>query len=153
MILPESGDYSIEIRKIGAAPLAASPLSVSVTGGPRKAPGHIYGGTYYRGDAEIEIEDLDGGKVRFNFAYLSGETAQTGEAAGVVALHGGVGVFRDRKCRLRLRFGTPGSGRLKVEEIEHLGCAFGASVSAAGEYRLCGKEAVEDEPPASEPDH
>ena len=150
MKLPESGDYTIRVTRTGAKALPAAELRVAITGVATSPAAAGYDGTYSRGDAEADIKTVARGKVAFHFTAVT-PNGHTGQAEGTVSLRKGVGVFKEGRCRLRLRFAPAGRGILSIEELDRQDCGFGAGVGAGGEYRLCG-EPDDDDWPAEFPD-
>lgn len=62
-LLPESGDYTILVSKIGAGPTAPAVLEVAVTGSPNRIAARPYTGTYYRQDgsgSSINVQEVLG---------------------------------------------------------------------------------------------
>jgi hypothetical protein len=64
VLLPESGDYVILIRKTGSAPPPPATLQVELAGSPNRIAARPYTGTYYRHDgsrASIDVREVLGG--------------------------------------------------------------------------------------------
>jgi hypothetical protein len=144
-LLPESGDFTILVSKIGAGPMPGATLDVEVTGSPNRIAARPYTGTYYRQDgsqSSIDVQEVlgaGGPRLRFSLAAYWGALdapfgPNLGIAHGTVTLHdGGVGVYERDGCRLTFRFGRPGTGELHVDESGD--CGFGHNVTARGDYR------------------
>jgi hypothetical protein len=143
--LPESGDYTILIRKTGSAPIPGALLQVELAGSPNRIAARPYTGTYFRQDgsgASIDVREALGGdagpRLAFSIAAsrddveISANPAP-GTAHGIVTLRDGVGVHEQAGCRLTLRFGRPGTGELHVDETGE--CGLGHAVAAGGDYR------------------
>ncbi|HYL06789.1 MAG TPA: hypothetical protein VE075_12160 [Thermoanaerobaculia bacterium] len=139
--MPQTGDYTIAIDKVGTGPLLAGVLTAAVKGAPRMIAARPYTGTYFRdhgSGASVDVQEIGGGKVQFSF--LAGQAAvdsahgpSLGGARGVVELRDGVGVFEKAGCRLELRFGAAGSGTLHVDDGGD--CGFGPNATPRGDYR------------------
>jgi len=62
--LPESGDYTILIRKTGSAPMPPATLQVELAGAPNRIAARPYTGTYFRpggSRASIDVREMLGG--------------------------------------------------------------------------------------------
>ena len=161
--LPESGDYTILIRKTNAAAMPPAMLQVEVAGSPNRIAARPYTGTYFRQDgsrASIDVREMlgppggaavqvapgatagtggdAGPRVAFSIAASEGALVSPGSpsmgaAHGIVTLRNGVGVDEKAGCRLTFRFGRPGTGELQVDEAGD--CGSGDAARAAGDYR------------------
>jgi hypothetical protein len=146
--LPESGDYTILVSRLGAdplAPMAPAVLEVEVTGSPNRIAARPYTGTYYRQDgsrSSIDVREVMGGGAgpRLTFSLVAFWGAldspygpNLGTARGTLTLQDGVGVYEKDGCRLTFRFGRPGTGELHLDEAGD--CGFGHKVTARGDYR------------------
>jgi hypothetical protein len=143
--LPESGDYTILIRKTGSAPIPPALLQVELAGSPNRIAARPYTGTYFRqggSAASIDVREVLGGdagpRLAFSIAAsrdaaeIPGDPAP-GTAHGIVTLRDGVGVHEQAGCRLTLRFGRPGTGELHLDQAGD--CGFGHAAAAGGDYR------------------
>lgn len=64
--LPESGDYTILIRRTGPAPMPPTMLQVELAGSPNRIAARPYTGTYFRQDgarASIDVREVLGGRA------------------------------------------------------------------------------------------
>ena len=62
--LPESGDYTILIRRTGATPMPPAMLQVELAGSPNRIAARPYTGTYFRQDgarSSIDVREMLGG--------------------------------------------------------------------------------------------
>jgi aminopeptidase N len=62
--LPESGDYTISIRKTGPTPMPTAMLQIELAGSPNRIAARPYTGTYFRQDgarASIDVREVLGG--------------------------------------------------------------------------------------------
>jgi aminopeptidase N len=166
--LPESGDYTILIRKTGSAPMPSATLQVGLAGSPNRIAARPYTGTYFRQDgsrASIDVREVlgpapgatgagtggdAGPRVAFSIAaspaaLVSPGSPAPGTAHGIVTLRDGGGVYEKAGCRLTLRFGRPGTGELHVDETGD--CGFGDTVPAGGDYRRTSLCAAPDDAP------
>jgi len=142
--MPQTGDYTIAIDKLGAGPLLPGVLTVAVKGAVRMIAARPYTGTYYRSDgsdSSVDVQEAGGGRLRFSMlaprgaldsARDSSHGQDHGEARGEVELRDGAGTFERPGCHLELRFGAAGSGTLHVDESGD--CGFGPNVTAQGDY-------------------
>jgi len=143
--LPESGDYTILIRKTGSAPIPPTLLQVEIAGSPNRIAARPYTGTYFRQDGSgvsIDVREVlgedAGPRLAFSIAasWDAGEilgNPAPGAAHGIVTLRDGIGVHEQAGCRLTLRFGRPGTGELHLDQTGD--CGFGHAVAAGGDYR------------------
>jgi hypothetical protein len=150
--LPQTGDYTLRIDRLGSGPVLPGTLTVAITGAPRMIAARPYTGTYYRDDgsqSSVDVQEMGGGRLRFSLLATWGAPDSAfgpnlGEAQGVVELRDGAGVFERAGCRLELRFGAPGSGALHVDESGD--CGFGHNVTARGDYHRTSLCAAPAEP-------
>ncbi len=139
--MPQTGDYTIAIDKLGPAALPRGVLDVAIKGAPRMIAARPYTGTYYRRDgsrSSVDVQEVGGGRLQFSLlpdrgAVDSAPGPNRGEARGVVELRDGVALFERSGCRLELRFGAAGTGALHVDQSGD--CGFGPNVTAWGDYR------------------
>ncbi len=162
--LPESGDYTILVSKLGAdplAPIAPAVLEVEVTGSPNRIAARPYTGTYYRQDgsrSSIDVREVMGGGAgpRLTFSLVAFWGAldspygpNLGTARGTLTLQDGVGLYEKDGCRLTFRFGRPGTGELHLDEAGD--CGFGHKVTARGDYRRTSLCSAPEDPGAASP--
>jgi hypothetical protein len=95
-LLPESGDYTILVSKIGDGPTAPAVLEVAVTGSPNRIVARPYTGTYYRQDgsgSSIDVQEVLGaarpGRTAQSAVPGAGGTAGDAGAGGTAAPAGG----------------------------------------------------------------
>jgi aminopeptidase N len=92
--LPESGDYTILIRKAGAAPMPSALLEVELAGSPNRIAARPYTGTYYRQDgsrASIDVREVLGSPGGAGGAAAPGSPGAAAGAAVAAGAAGGSG--------------------------------------------------------------
>jgi aminopeptidase N len=162
--LPESGDYTILVRKTGSAPTPPATLQVELAGSPNRIAARPYTGTYFRQDgsrASIDVREVLGGtppagtsgtaapavpgaggeaKPRLAFSIAAAEGAPVSPGSlGQGTAHGTV-TLRDglgvyEQAGCRLTFHFGRPGTGEIHLDQAGDCGFGNAAAARGDYR------------------